>query len=102
MLKSPAFRRGGRVNLTVGAAALWVHERILALHREARGEITGRNRLSSASLCWRPVPFLVSTTAALAKLVRLPQVRVRATVSDRKAFSTSAAGGLILGWSAAS
>lgn len=79
-------RQGGRVVLTDAGRHLYVYaERILALHGEARQEITGQKApvVGELVLAASSIPGEHLLPALLAKLRQsFPQVRVRATVSD--------------------
>ncbi len=82
-------RQGGRVLLTEAGRRLYPHaERILALHREARAEVTGRKEplTGELSLAASSVPgehLLPGLLSAFRQ--RHPHVQVRATVADSEA-----------------
>jgi DNA-binding transcriptional LysR family regulator len=79
-------REGGRVVLTDAGRQLYAYaERILALHREARQEITGQKApiVGELVLAASSIPGEHLLPSLLAKLSQtFPQVRVRASVSD--------------------
>jgi DNA-binding transcriptional LysR family regulator len=86
----PLFRRqGGRVLLTEAGRRLYAFaERILALHREARADVTGRKEplAGELSLAASSVPgehLLPGLLTAFRQ--RHPHVQVRATVTDSQA-----------------
>jgi DNA-binding transcriptional LysR family regulator len=86
----PLFRRqGGRVLLTEAGQRLYLFaQRILALHREARQEVTGRPAplVGELSLAASSVPGEHLLPALLAAFRRKhPHVQVRAIVTDSRA-----------------
>ncbi len=87
--KSLFQRRGGRVHLTQAGKKLYTYaQQILDLHRQARGEITGREApvggdllLAASSIPGEHLlPVLLSAFGQ-----KYPHIRVRATISDSMA-----------------
>jgi DNA-binding transcriptional LysR family regulator len=82
-------RQGGRVLLTEAGRRLYPYaQRILALHREARQEVTGRQAplVGELSLAASSVPGEHLLPALLSAFrQKHPHVRVRATVADSQA-----------------
>ena len=86
-LSTPVFKRqGGRVLLTEAGQRLYEYaQRILALHREARGTITGRASPATGELLLAAssIPGEHLLPALLSIFTRShPHLQVRATVSD--------------------